>query len=109
MFNGKVYKNRYEIKVCEEEKDLIDFTESTSTSSDESCDESARVTTSEEITSSGESTCVTSSEESSTSSDESYSCGEEITTSDESTSNDESGKAVTRVTAAVMKVQAAMR
>src|SRR5688572_9495241 len=30
MFNGKVYKKRYEIKVCEsEEKDLINFEEST--------------------------------------------------------------------------------
>src|SRR5688572_19001189 len=76
MFNGKVYKKRYEIKVCEsdveestssDEKDLIDFT-----------------TSEEEISSSDESTSVTSSDESTsvTSSDESTS----VTSSDESTS-----------------------
>ena len=93
MFNGKVYKKRYEIKVCEsdveestssDEKDLIDFT--TSEEEISSSDESASVTSSDEISSSDESTSVTSSEEEST-----------------------RAEAVTRVTAAVMKVQAAVR
>ena len=86
MFNGKVYKKRYEIKVCEEK----------STSSDEStC-----------VTESDESSCVTSSEEESTSGEE------EITRLWKSISSDEENtrtKAVTGVTAAVMKVQAVMR
>src|SRR5678816_479574 len=133
MFNGKVYKKRYEIKLCEsdveestssDEKDLIDFTTSEEeiSSSDESAsitssDESTFVTSSDEITSSDESASVTSSDEIS-SSDESTS----VTSSDESTSvtsseeissssEEEStrAEAVTRVTAAVMKVQAAVR
>ena len=118
MFNGKVYKKRYEIKVCEsdveestssDEKDLIDFT--TSEEEISSSDESASVTSSDEstsVTSSDESTSVTSSDEIS-SSDESTS----VTSSDEisSSSEEEStrAEAVTRVTAAVMKVQAAVR
>jgi len=93
MFNGKVYKKRYEIKVCEsdveestssDEKDLIDFT-----------------TSEEEISSSDESTSVTSSDEISSSSEE------EISSSSEEEST--RAEAVTRVTAAVMKVQAAVR
>ena len=40
MFNGKVYKKRYEIKVLEsEEKDLINFEESEESMSDESTSE----------------------------------------------------------------------
>src|SRR5678816_323545 len=87
MFNGKVYKKRYEIKVCEsdveestssDEKDLIDFT--TSEEEISSSDESASVTSSDEISSSDESASVTSSDESTfvTSSDESAS----VTSSD---------------------------
>src|SRR5688572_21835143 len=94
MFNGKVYKKRYEIKVCEsdveestssDEKDLIDFTTSEEeiSSSDESTsvtssDESTFVTSSDEISSSDESSFVTSSDEIS-SSDESTS----VTSSEE--------------------------
>ena len=70
MFNGKVYKKRYEIKVLEsEEKDLINFEESEeeSTSEEESAtseESTSEESTSEESSSSEESTtryeCVTS-------------------------------------------------
>src|SRR5688572_14241242 len=68
MFNGKVYKKRYEIKVLEsEEKDLINFEESEeeSSSSEESATRYECVTSdeSEESSSSNESTSEESSSE----------------------------------------------
>ena len=76
MFNGKVYKKRYEIKVLEsEEKDLINFEESEESMSEEESVTSEE-STSEESSSSEESTtryeCVTS-EGSSSCSEESMS------------------------------------
>ena len=74
MFNGKVYKKRYEIKVLEsEEKDLINFEESeeestseeeSATSEESTSEDTSEESTSEESSSSEESTtryeCVTS-------------------------------------------------
>src|SRR6188768_34117 len=64
MFNGKVYKKRYEIKVLEsEEKDLINFEESSSSEesmSDESTSEEECSSSSDESTTRYE--CVTNDE-----------------------------------------------
>src|SRR5688572_18399263 len=73
MFNGKVYKKRYEIKVLEsEEKDLINFEES-----EESMSEEESATSEESSSCSEESTSEESTSEESSSSEESttrYEC-----------------------------------
>src|SRR5688572_25737251 len=81
MFNGKVYKNRYEIKVLE-----------SSSSSEESTSEEESTTSEEESSSEEEST----SEEESGTSEESTSSSEESTSEEESGTSEESTRGVKR-------------
>src|SRR5688572_28712497 len=84
MFNGKVYKKRYEIKVLESSSSSEESTTSEESSSSEGSTSEEESTTSEESSSSEGST----SEEESTTSEESTS-EEESTTSEEESSTSE--------------------